>query len=221
MFTTPPHFVPWALFFVALGATWYLLDRRFGAPLYRWWYNMTHEHPIESTEKKGFIYYRKAKAKLATAIALALVQSGIVLAMTRKGMLMEFVSFFLEVPATMLGFYVGPWLSKLWIKKDAVLDKVDQLESGELSVVKEVKEAAQDASEKVKDVAHDATAKVKDLLHLDEEEADGDGETEGPGDREMEGPASPAERAPEPKPEPEAEPDPRELMNKYLRKDDD
>src|SRR5262249_33861997 len=48
-----------------------------------------------------------------------------------------------EVPLLMTGFYLGPFLRRLWHRKDPLLAVVDQLESGETTLGAEMKRATE------------------------------------------------------------------------------
>ena len=37
----------WILAYILGGAIWYIVDRQYFTGLARWWYNLTHEEPLE------------------------------------------------------------------------------------------------------------------------------------------------------------------------------
>ena len=141
----PIHYIlGWMGACVILGAVWYLLDRRLGARLYRLGYAWTHEHPLPPGEERGFLFQQKARVRFAWAVVFSALQSGLIVTQGHVNPLIEMLTFFFEVPALMGGFFLGPFLDRLWTRKDRVLDKIDELESGDTSI----KELANDAMDR-------------------------------------------------------------------------
>jgi hypothetical protein len=191
MVIDPAYVASWLIFFLLLGAIWYVLDRRFGISLYRWYFNLTREEPLAADQERGFIYNRSAKSRFSTAVVLCLLQSILVVSAAEVNPLVELLSFFFEVPVLMVGFYFGPSVYKLWRKKDAVLETVDRLESGELKLEDELKEATRHAAQT-----------VRSALGIEDETEAGKSVAEG----EQASKAAPVE------------PDPAEALNRYVGK---
>lgn len=151
MFGSASFFISWFLVFVLAGAVFYVADRLRGVRIYRWIYDMTHQHPLPKDIARGFIYNRKANARFALAVIISGLQSVIAVMDGISSTSNEILSLFIEVPCLMIGFYFGPAIYKIWERREAVFDSVDKLESGELSLKKEVHELSNKVMEKVKD----------------------------------------------------------------------
>ena len=187
-------FASWLLVFLVVGAIWYTLDRALGTRVYRWIYAMTHRDPLPAQEVKGFIHGQKAKMRFMVAVVLSIAQSALVLSsISIANPFAELMSFFLQIPVVMLGFYLGPWIYRVWERKEDIFDKVDRIESGELSIGSELKQVTQKAA-----------GAVREVLQSDDEPAPAKSQATAP--------------PPEKKQEPQPAPSPWELMAKYLRR---
>ncbi len=182
-------FLSWFLVLTIVGAGLYVFDRRQGVRLYRWWYDMTHEHPLPADVEGGFLYNRKAQSRFAFAVVLASAQSALALFYEASTLPQELLSLLIEVPCLMFGFYLGPTVYRLWQRREKVFDTVDQIESGKISIQNEVKEISQSAF-----------AKIKESIVPDRPDL----------------PAAPLSEPAKAATAPEAEPDPKALMEKYL-----
>lgn len=200
----------WLAVFLVLGSIWYLVDRIVGVPIYRWWYALTHRDPLPADILRGFIHGQRARVRFIAAVVLSVLQSSLVLAsVSISNPLAELIGFCLEVPVVMGGFYLGPWLFRLWERKEHVFERVDRLESGEISLKAELKEAG-----------HKAAEAVRGALGVPEK---------GPGAPASKTPAVPAAAPDTKEPElsagkdnqaakPEPNWNPRDLINKYIRR---
>jgi hypothetical protein len=70
-----PSFLWWLIFMVVMGAGLYLVDRRFGTGIYRWWYDLTSKKPLAADIERGFIYGRKARGRFSLAVFLGILHS--------------------------------------------------------------------------------------------------------------------------------------------------
>lgn len=190
----------WVILYIALGCIFYFLDRWFGVAIYHWFYGMTHKDPLPEGVEKGFIHNRKAQARFANACIVALIFSLIEFHYTEHpDPLMEFFSWVIEVPLVMIGFIIGPFFFRIWGKKEDLFQTVDKIESGEIDVSKQIKNAAEGVA---KDFLGKATDVVNDALDTIKKQ----------------------EETPKTEPQKEAieekeeEIDPKEYMNKYLNK---
>jgi len=121
--------------FTILGAFWYVLDRRYGVGVYRKWYRLTHENPLPDNVSRGFVYNRKTRHKALMATILSTIQSVIAVAsIEQPNLLVELILWIVEVPMTLLGFAIGPWVYRLWKRRDEMFDAIDDLESGDKGV---------------------------------------------------------------------------------------
>jgi hypothetical protein len=65
-------FIALAAFVAAVGL--YYLDIKKGKSLYRSWYNLTHEKPMEGSLTRGFIHQSSLRNKIIIAVILAFMQ---------------------------------------------------------------------------------------------------------------------------------------------------
>lgn len=130
------YLVFWIVMFVILGAFWYVVDRRYGQRAYRAWYRLTHEKPLPEGVQRGFVFNRRTRHKALMATLLSTTQSVIAVAsIAQPNLLVELILWIVEVPATLLGFAIGPWVYKIWARRGEVFDAIDDLESGEKSLM--------------------------------------------------------------------------------------
>lgn len=123
------YIVFWMIFFVLLGAFWYVIDRHYGVKWYRRWFRLTHKEPLPEDVVAGFVYNRRTRHKALMATVLSTIQTGIALVqMDNLNLLVELILWIVEVPMTLVGFGLGPWAYRLWRRKDAVFDKIDEWE---------------------------------------------------------------------------------------------
>ena len=98
------YLIFWIVMFVILGAFWYVVDRRFGQGVYRFWYRLTHEKPLPENVRRGFVYNRRTRHKAFMATILSTIQSVLVLVnMENFNPLVELILWIVEVPVTLLG----------------------------------------------------------------------------------------------------------------------
>lgn len=142
------YIVFWMVFFVLLGAFWYVIDRRYGVKSYRIWFNLTHKDPLSDDIEAGFIYNRKTRHKVMMATLVSTVQTAMALfSIESINLLVELILWIVEVPMTMVGFLIGPWAYKLWQGRGEVFDALDEInakgeaKAAEEKAVEEVVEA--------------------------------------------------------------------------------
>ena len=118
----------WMIFFVLLGAFWYVIDRRFGVKWYRVWFNLTHKDPLPSDVEAGFIYNRKTRNKVMMATLLSTLQTVAALfSLETINLLVELILWIVEVPMTMVEFLIGPWAYRLWRGRNEMYDALDEI----------------------------------------------------------------------------------------------
>ena len=174
------------------GAGVYLVDRKVGVRAYRWWYDLTHKHPLPPDEHRGFVFNRQANARFTTATLVSVVQNGLAFELGMAHPFSAMMTILVEVPVLMGGFYLGPFVQRMWQKKDPLLEVVDKLESGETTVAAEMRRAT----------GHVAGT-LRETLAMPEPKA----------------PEPPVVKAAEPPPPPPpAEPDPAEALRSYTKR---
>jgi hypothetical protein len=191
----------WLPVFLVLGAVLHVIDHHLGSLLYRWWYNMTHRDPLPADVKRGFVYQQSAQARFQAAVLLAALQS-LLAAFGGANPIIELLTIIVETPVAMVGFYCGPFLDKIWTRKDTVFSTVDKLESGELSMTDEVRK-----------ISAEAVETIREAITGDDEEPLPSKESSS-AETLVEAEKNTSESIPE-----EEEIDPRDLMKKYTNRD--
>lgn len=129
------YLIFWMLIFVILGIFWYIIDRRYGVSIYRFWFKLSRKNPLPEEVVRGFVYKRKTRHKALMATVLSSAQSIIMLvAAAKPNLLVELILWIVEIPMTLIGFALGPWAYQIWNRKEKVFDTIDDLESGKTSV---------------------------------------------------------------------------------------
>lgn len=156
--------------FLFLGAVCYNLDAAFGATVYGWWYSMTHKNKMPQGMRRGFIYERKAKTRFYTALVLAIGTYLIFSNWMPPGSLAKLITLIISIVAIFVGFYLGPALHVIWRKKDIVLDKIDDVESGRVDLAQEAKDTVAGLRDSVEGavggVANQITEAVTDAVEV-------------------------------------------------------
>ena len=181
-------FVSMILAVLLEGAILYVLDRHAGVGIYRWWHDITHKNRLPVSEDRGFIYQRKANAKFTFAIVVTLIQNALLIWRAGTNPLAAAISIPVEVVALLIGFYLGPFLNRLWERRRPVLDVVDRIESGETTVAGEARKV-------VESIRHHNEPELIEIA-----------------------PLKTGEVQKEPAPKTEPEPDPRELIRKFTQR---
>lgn len=135
---------------ILLGIASYSLDRRFGLGWYKWWYDMTHEHPQPATEERGFVYNKPTRVKAFAALVLSSIVSVVSVYTAASNPLAELVLWVVTMPAIVIGLLIGPHFYKIWQKRDKVFDTVDKWERGEVDLSDELKARTAELTENVR-----------------------------------------------------------------------
>ncbi len=124
---------------LALGAIFYILDRQGGTGFYRWWYGMTHEHPLPQGIHKGFVHNNATKNRViwATILSSAITMPAIIYG--QHNALLELALWLVSIPVIIGAFMLGPRVSKLWGKRDDMYTAVDNWERGDAVQTGQVK----------------------------------------------------------------------------------
>lgn len=178
------------------GAVLYVIDRHIGTRVYRWWYNTTHKNELPANDEYGFIHQRKAHSRFSAALFIAFIQNALAVWGKFESSGSAVLWFSLEIPILMVGFYLGPFINRIWERKKIVLDEIDRLESKEITFGQEIKRAATLLHETV------ITPQLERLTS---------GEETHPAEKQ-------AAEEPEKKQESEPETDPREYMRKFTER---
>jgi hypothetical protein len=141
------HLVSGLVLGVVEGAVLYVIDCRVGVRAYRWWYGLTHREPMAEGIERGFILNQRANARFTIATLVALAQNGLALMLHMVDPFTAMLTIAVEVPVLMGGFYLGPFVRRLWHRKDPLLDMVDQLENGQTTIGAQVKRATERVAE--------------------------------------------------------------------------
>lgn len=145
MFNSTSFFFSWFVVLAVFGASLYVADRRRGTKVYRWFYDMTHKTPLERSIHRGFIFGRSSQSRFRLAVLIASLQSLLAIAFGASSVAEEILTVIVEVPCLLAGFTAGPFLYRLWERREAVFETVDRMERGEVSLSEKVKELSQSA----------------------------------------------------------------------------
>lgn len=125
---TATYLIPWLLGFVLVGAAIHIADRRYGVPLYRWWYNRSRETKMPESEEMGFIYRRSRKRQRYATYIISGLQSTYVVWTKGVDPMLEIVAFVFEAEIMIIGFWVGNKLYKYLEMRDRLDDGLDNRE---------------------------------------------------------------------------------------------
>ncbi len=145
-----PYVVFRIIVFLLLGAVWYNLDRAYCTRLYRWWYGMTHEHPLPPGTERGFIYGQATRARALAALLLSTLISVIAFGTAHANSLAELLIWASGIPILVIGFFLGPNVYELWRRKEKVFDAVDKVERGDVDLSDELKDRSVRLGDRVK-----------------------------------------------------------------------
>ncbi len=112
----------------------YSLDRHFGVRVCRWWYNLCHKEPLPADTVRGFIYSQRTKIKASWATFISAAESFLVVHYLGVDPFVGFLLWLVGIPLTLAGFLMGPFIYRLWQKREALFSTVDKVESGEIDV---------------------------------------------------------------------------------------
>lgn len=146
---------------IILGAVWYVIDRKFGVRWYKWWHDMTHEQPLPPEAARGFIFNKPTKVKAFAALVLSSFISVLSVYFADEKPLIELVLWFVAIPATMIGFLLGPRIFPVWQKRDAIFDSVDKWERGEIDLTDKLKTKTAEIGASVKEEFSEAVEKSR------------------------------------------------------------
>ena len=125
---------------ILAGAVAYVLDRRWGAGLYAWWYRMTHSKPLPDGVMRGYIFGQPAKVRATAATVLSTIVTALCIMFANVNALTELFMWVAGIPSLFVGFLLGPLSDRLWRRRDSMFDAVDKWEQGEVDLSREVKE---------------------------------------------------------------------------------
>lgn len=151
---TKQYLIGGLILLLIAGAILAALDRRYGVRLRRGIWRWTHgsDESIDKLSSSGFIHGRSAKERFTAAIVLWAVITFVGVKWTDVNPFYLILAVFLEVPTLMAGFYLSPFVDRLWEKTDTVLQEVDRLDRGETTLRDELNRA----TEAVREVIHGA-----------------------------------------------------------------
>lgn len=124
---------------LVLGTIVYIIDYRFGAPLNRWWYGMTHEHPLPPGDRRGFLHGRTTRSRVVCATLVSGFVSILGIIYADYNPLAELLLWLLSIPVFVAAFMIGPRTSALWGKREGVYEAVDKWERGEIDLTDQIK----------------------------------------------------------------------------------
>ncbi len=122
--------------YLLFGIAWYFLDRLYGTKMYRWFYNVFHDEPMPENIERGFMYNQGMKRKTAVAFYISTAQSLYMVIGVDVNIPVEIIMWLLEVPAMLIGFGIGTFVFKVFLKRDKIFTVLDAAgeKAGEINV---------------------------------------------------------------------------------------
>jgi len=173
-----------------IAAVVYMADTRLGAGLYRWWYSMTHEHPLPTGKECGFIFNRNTGARVVVGTILSSIITLLACMDGEFNALAELVLWLVSIPVIVGTFMAGRRFDGLWSGRTKVFTAVDKWERGEI-----------DLSDELKNKSAEVAARVKQTVAAKRAEPEA-----------VDAAAAPPPATAEP------EPDPQELVDRFLKR---
>lgn len=156
----------YVLAFVVLAVPTYFFDRRFGAPIYRPWYNLWHKMPLAEGVERGFIVGRKTRERILPTIALT-----IFFCFFLSYYIHDPIELLMKAPLIFVGLIIGFLLVGLAMREgkkrtmaDRVFDVMDDIESGKVDLKSVAGDVLQAGVEQVKTAATDAAQRVAEQV---------------------------------------------------------
>lgn len=116
--------------YAALGIAWYLLDRRYGIHVYRWFYDLFNTDPMPTHIVRGFMYNQPTNRKVTIAFLFSTAQSLYMMWNAEMNFLVELIMWVLEVPAMLIGFGAGSWVQRLLVRRSEIFNRFDEFSDG-------------------------------------------------------------------------------------------
>ena len=114
---------------MVLGIAIYLLDRKFGAMIYRFVYDFFHKEPMPREVVRGFLYNQSTNRGITVAFVVSSVYSAYMFWQLGLGMdvLAELIIYVLMNPMLVIGFKAGYWVHKFLLRRNTYFDNLDEI----------------------------------------------------------------------------------------------
>ena len=113
--------------YVILGIAWYFFDSIYGVKLYRWFYNLSHKEPMPAEVVRGFMYGQSTKKQARVAFLISTGQSIYMIWGQDVNLLVELILWLLEIPAMLIGVWLGGPIFGAYKKRDNLFETVDRV----------------------------------------------------------------------------------------------
>ena len=142
------------LAFVGIGSILYVVDRVFGVSVKRGLYNATHGIKLAARNERGFVYRIGIKSRVSFATTLVAVQLLLGVFVFHLNPASEILWSIVAIPCLVGGFYLGPYLDRLFGNANALLDQAETLEQrierGETTLGQEAGRVARTAGDRLR-----------------------------------------------------------------------
>jgi hypothetical protein len=133
----------WLTYYFVFGMALHVVDRYFGVPFYRWYYNRGQKDPADRmpiTREIGFMYGRSFTRRRIWAVTISIVHSVYMLYEGHAVNLgAEFIILVFEAVVLLVGFRAGAWAYSFIRKQEGFAETVDRVgESIETTSVTEI-----------------------------------------------------------------------------------
>lgn len=122
------YLAKWLFYYFMFGMALHVLDRYFGVPFYRWWYNRSRETPMPPNEETGLLYKRPFSWRHNGALIISAIQSTYTI--WTGGAIDPFVEIIVlvfEAEILLVGFWAGRWVYAVIKRQKQIAETVDHM----------------------------------------------------------------------------------------------
>lgn len=135
--------------FAVLGGIYYAVDDLLGTAICAGARKLFKKDSLPVGEKRGWIVGKPTSKRMWPAIVLGTLSFYLIHGFFAVSVPGHILVFIVAVFGTLIGFFVGPFFSKLYSKKDQAMKYVDGINDGSIKPMEEVQKAAQVVADKV------------------------------------------------------------------------
>ena len=137
------YVLKWMVYYLLFGMSMHVLDRYFGVPFYRWYYNRGQKDPkdqMADTVELGLLYNRSFKRRRNWALVISAIQSGYTVYQSESFHAgAEIIVLVFEAAVFLVGFRLGNWAYSFIRRQEGITETVDRVgESLEKTSMKDI-----------------------------------------------------------------------------------
>ncbi len=96
----------------ALGIVFFIWDNKKGKKWHRRWYDLSHKTPLAEDSEDSFIVNQPFSKKLIPAVIITILFSYVTWSFGDINPILAIISSLIMLVAVLIGFYVGPFMSR-------------------------------------------------------------------------------------------------------------